>query len=117
MSPTLPAYISSFLPTWTQSSGRTSISPNVMAEGETQQSPPAACTQLGQETQSEVWRGVPGTGQCLVSLLASAAINRAEGDSAHSRITGAGWLQVRARPLKRQLTPWPQGAQQGYPAH
>lgn len=40
MSPTIPAYISSFLPTWTQSSGRTSISPNVTTEGETQQSRP-----------------------------------------------------------------------------
>lgn len=40
MSPTVPVYISSFLPTWTQLSGRTSISPNGMAEGKTQQSPP-----------------------------------------------------------------------------
>lgn len=39
MSPTKPVYNSSFLPTWTQLSGSTSISPNTMAEDETQQSP------------------------------------------------------------------------------
>lgn len=47
MSPTVPAYISSFLPTWTQPSGRTSISPNVTAEGETQQPPPPQAPALG----------------------------------------------------------------------
>lgn len=110
MSPTVPAYISSFLPTWTQSSGRTSISPNGTAEGENQKLPPPHPALGWDKTLSEVGQGVRGTGQCLVSLLASAAINRADRDSAHSRTTGAGWLQVLAKALRRQLAPQPHSA-------
>ena len=81
----MPAYISSFLATWTQSSGRISISPNVMAEGETQQ--PPSLPALRWDKRDNPRCGGEHQGQASALFLCRLLLPSAEQETQHM----AGW--------------------------